>query len=55
MGSMCDFGMSGAVVGIYETFSGPDSVPHRPLTWRCIEMTGTTQSVIVPLKESAKV
>jgi hypothetical protein len=36
-------------VGIYETFSGPDSVPHRPSTWRCIEMTGTAQSVIVPL------
>jgi hypothetical protein len=36
-------------VGIYETFSGPDSVPHRPSTWRCIEMTGTAQSVIVPV------
>src|SRR5262245_54704390 len=23
-------------VGIYETFSGPDSLPHRPSTWRCI-------------------
>jgi len=42
-------------VGIYETFSGPDSVPHRPSTWRCIEMTGTAQSVIVPVEESAKV
>lgn len=36
-------------VGIYETFSGPGSVPHRPSTWRCIEMTGTAESVIVPL------
>jgi hypothetical protein len=36
-------------VGVYETFSGPDSIPHRPSTWRCIEMTGTAQSVIVPL------
>jgi hypothetical protein len=35
--------------GVYETFSGPDSIPHRPSTWRCIEMTGTAQSVIVPL------
>jgi hypothetical protein len=35
-------------VGVYETFSGPDSVPHRPSTWRCIEMAGTAQSVIVP-------
>ncbi|HUI21197.1 MAG TPA: hypothetical protein VLZ74_09155 [Methylocella sp.] len=36
-------------IGIYETFSGPDSIPHRPSTWRCIEMAGTAQSVIVPL------
>jgi hypothetical protein len=36
-------------VGIYETFSGPDSIPHRPSTWRCIEMSGTAESVIVPL------
>jgi hypothetical protein len=36
-------------VGIYEIFSGPDSVPHRPSTWRCIEMSGTAQTVIVPL------
>ena len=36
-------------VGIYETFSGPLSVPHRPSAWRCIEMKGTAQSVIVPV------
>jgi len=36
-------------VGIYETFSGPDSIPHRPSTWRCIELSGTAQTVIVPL------
>jgi hypothetical protein len=36
-------------VGVYEMFSGPDSIPHRPSTWRCIEMCGTAQSVIVPL------
>lgn len=36
-------------VGTYETFSGPDSIPHRPSTWRSIEMTGSAQSVIVPL------
>jgi len=36
-------------VGIYETFSGPDSIPHRPSIWRCIEMSGTAESVIVPL------
>jgi hypothetical protein len=38
-----------STVGVYETFSGPDSIPHRPSTWRCIKMTGTAQSVIVPL------
>lgn len=42
-------------VGVYETFSGPNSIPHRPSTWRCIEMTGTAQSVIVPLEEPAGV
>lgn len=36
-------------IGIYETFSGPDSVPHRPSSWRCIKMAGTAESVIVPL------
>jgi hypothetical protein len=36
-------------VGVYETFSGPDSVPHRPSAWRGIEMSGTAQTVIVPL------
>lgn len=42
-------------IGVFETFSGPDSVPRRPSTWRCIEMHGTAQSVIVPLEEPAKV
>ncbi len=36
-------------IGVYEMFSGPDSIPHRPSTWRCIEMSGTAQTVIVPL------
>jgi hypothetical protein len=40
-------------VGVYETFTGPDTIPRRPSTWRCIEMEGTAQSVIVPLEESA--
>ena len=39
-------------IGVYETFSGPDSVPRRPSTWRCIEMSGTAQSVIVRLERS---
>lgn len=38
-------------IGVYETFSGPNSILHRPSTWRCIEMNGTAQSVIVPLSE----
>jgi len=40
-------------VGVYETFSGPDSFPHRPPRWSCIEMKGTAQSIIVPLVETA--
>lgn len=36
-------------VGVYERFTGPDSIPNRPSTWRCIEMCGTAESVIVPL------
>ena len=33
--------------GGYETFSGPDSIPHRDPSWRCIELHGTAQTVIV--------
>jgi hypothetical protein len=36
-------------VGVYETFSGPDSVPHRNPSWRCIELHGTAQTGIVEL------
>lgn len=36
-------------IGIFELFSGPDSIPHRPSTWRCIELEGSAESVIVPL------
>jgi hypothetical protein len=36
-------------VGVYERFSGPDSFPHRAPSWRCMELAGTAQSVIVPL------
>jgi hypothetical protein len=39
-------------IGVYETVHGPDLVPP---TWRCIEMTGTAQSIIVPLVEPATV
>ena len=36
-------------VGVYEAFSGPDSFPHRDPSWRCIELHGTAQTVIVPV------
>jgi hypothetical protein len=42
-------------VGVYETFGGPDSFPHRPPTWRCIDMNGTAQTVIVPLVQPVHV
>jgi hypothetical protein len=35
--------------GVYEKFSGPNSIPRRPPSWRCIDMHGTAQTVIVPL------
>ena len=36
-------------VGVYYRFSGPDSIPHRDPSWRCIELRGTAQTVIVQL------
>jgi hypothetical protein len=36
-------------VGVFEVFTGPDSIPHRPSTWSCIELSGVADSVIVPL------
>ena len=42
-------------VGVYETFGGPDSFPHEPASWRCIDMRGTAQTVIVPLAEPVRV
>jgi hypothetical protein len=36
-------------VGVYDTFSGPDSIPHRDPSWRCLELHGTAQTVIVEL------
>jgi hypothetical protein len=36
-------------VGVYYRFSGPDSIPHRDPSWRCIELQGTAQTVIVEL------
>jgi hypothetical protein len=34
-------------VGVYFRFSGPDSIPHRDPSWRCVELHGTAQTVIV--------
>ena len=34
--------------GVYEDFSGPDSVPPRPASWRSIELHGTAHDVIQP-------
>ena len=36
-------------VGVFETFSGPDSVPRRPTTWQCVHLHGVAEEVIVPL------
>jgi hypothetical protein len=38
-----------ATAGVYEKFGGPDSFPHLPPSWCCIDMQGTAQTVIVPL------
>jgi hypothetical protein len=38
-----------STVGVYEKFSGPDSIPRVPPSWNCIEFHGTAQTVIVPL------
>ncbi len=42
-----------ATAGVYEKFSGPNSIPHRPPSWCCIDMHGTAQTVIVPLEQPA--
>ena len=36
-------------VGVFETFSGPDSVPRRPTTWQSVHFHGVAEEVIVPL------
>jgi hypothetical protein len=36
-------------VGVFETFSGPDSVPRRPTTWQSVHLHGVAEEVIVPL------
>jgi hypothetical protein len=39
--------------GVYQKFSGPDSIPRTPPSWSCIEMHGTAQTVTVPLATAA--
>jgi hypothetical protein len=36
-------------VAIFEHFSGPNSIPHRPTTWETFVLEGTAQTVLVPL------
>ncbi|HEY1442312.1 MAG TPA: hypothetical protein VGF65_16170 [Mycobacterium sp.] len=36
-------------VGVFEIFSGPDSVPRRPTTWQSVHLHGVAEEVIVPL------
>jgi hypothetical protein len=50
LGQTVDF----ATVGVFEDFSGPDSVPHRPTSWHCVGMRGTAQTVFVPLEQPAE-
>ena len=40
-------------IGVFEKFTGPDSIPHRPTTWRCVCLEGTAEEVLVPLVEKA--
>ena len=40
-----------AAVG--DEFSGPDSIPRQPTTWRACVMQGTAQTVIVPLAKAS--
>jgi hypothetical protein len=41
---MLDLSVEFHTVGVYERFSGPDSLPREP-SWRCIELSGTAQGV----------
>ena len=34
--------------GIIQTYSGPNSVPHRPAAWSCIHLHGTAAQIVVP-------
>ena len=44
-------GVPVTTIGVIESFSGPDSFPHRPTTWLCVHLHGVAENVIVPLLE----
>ena len=41
-------------IGAIETFTGPNSVPHRPTTWQCVHLHGTAEEVIVDAGRSGR-
>lgn len=41
--------VSVATIGMFEMFSGPNSIPRRPATWQCVHLHGTAQEVEVAL------
>jgi hypothetical protein len=41
--------VSVATVGVFEMFSGPDSVPKRPATWQSVHLHGIAEEVEVAL------
>jgi len=34
-------------LGLYERLGGPDSIPHRDLSWGCVELHGTARTLIM--------
>jgi hypothetical protein len=39
--------------GVIQTYSGPNSVPHRPSTWSCVHLHGTASQISPPLVATA--
>jgi hypothetical protein len=42
-----------STIGMFEMFSGPDSIPHRPTTWQCVHLHGMAEEVEVALLAAA--
>jgi hypothetical protein len=38
-----------STIGMFEMFSGPDSVPHRATTWQSVHLHGVAEEIIIPL------